>query len=57
VLLTTIISALVLGVITLLFTELFRLGLDQPLIFIGLFVIILALVVMFLRRGEQRTTY
>jgi preprotein translocase subunit SecE len=57
VLLTTIISALVLGVITLLFTELFRLGLGQPLIFIGLFVIVVALVVMFLRRGEQRTTY
>lgn len=57
VLLTTIISAIVLGVITLLFTELFRLGLGQPLIFIGLFVVVVALVVMFLRRGDQRSTY
>jgi preprotein translocase subunit SecE len=57
VLLTTIISAIILGIITLLFTELFRLGLDQPLIFAGLFIIVVALVVMFLRRGEQRPTY
>jgi preprotein translocase subunit SecE len=57
VLLTTITSALILGVITLFFTELFRLGLDQPLIFIGLFVIVVALVVMFLRRGDTRATY
>jgi preprotein translocase subunit SecE len=57
VLLTTIISAIILGVITLLFTELFRLGLDLPIIFIGLFVVVVALVVMFLRRGDQRPTY
>lgn len=56
VLLTTIASALVLGVITLLFTELFRYGLQSPIIFVGLFVIVVALVVIFLRRNNDRST-
>jgi len=53
---TTIVAALILGVIALIFTELFRLGLGQPLIFAGVFVIIIALVVYFLRRSDQRST-
>jgi preprotein translocase subunit SecE len=57
VLIATIISAIILGVISLLFTELFRLGLDQPIIFVGLFVIVIGLVVYFFRRGDQRATY
>ncbi len=56
VLLTTIASALILGVITLLFTELFRYGLQAPVIFVGLFVIVVALVVLFLRRNSERST-
>jgi preprotein translocase subunit SecE len=56
VLLTTIAAALILGVITLLFTELFRYGLQSPIIFVGVFVIVVALVVVFLRRNNDRTT-
>jgi|FLYN01.1.fsa_nt_gi preprotein translocase subunit SecE len=53
---TTIAAALILGVITLIFTELFRIGLNQPVIFVGLFVVVVALVVIFLRRSSERTT-
>ncbi len=56
VLLTTITASIILGLITLGFTRLFAFGLEQPLIFVGLFVIVVALVVIFLRRGDQRTT-
>jgi preprotein translocase subunit SecE len=53
---TTVAAALILGVIALIFTELFRLGLGQPLIFVGVFIIIIALAVFFLRRSDQRST-
>jgi preprotein translocase subunit SecE len=56
VLLTTVVASLILGVITLLFTELFRYGLQAPIIFVGLFVIVIALVVMYIRRSNTRTT-
>ena len=57
VLTTTIVSALVLGVITLLFTELFRIGVNQPLVFLGVFVVVLAGVAFYVRRSNsQRTT-
>lgn len=53
---TTISAAIILGLITLVFTELFRYGLNQPILFAGLFVIVVALIVMFLRRSSERTT-
>jgi preprotein translocase subunit SecE len=56
VLLTTIVSSLILGLITLLFTELFKVGLQAPLIFAGLFVMVVASVIWYLRRGTPRAT-
>ena len=53
---TTIVSGLVLGVISLIFTELFRIGVSQPLVFLGVFVIAVAALVYYLRRGEQRSS-
>jgi preprotein translocase subunit SecE len=57
VLTTTIVSALVLGIVTLLFTELFRIGVSQPLVFLGVFLVVLAGVAFYVRRSNsQRTT-
>jgi len=56
VLITTIVSAIILGLVTLLFTELFRIGLDAPVIFVGLFVIVVALLLIYQRRSSERTT-
>lgn len=54
VLVTTIIASLVLGVISLGFTELFRLGLNNPLIFLIFFVIVgvLAFLIFGRNRGD-----
>src|SRR5574341_569341 len=45
---TTIASAFVLGVISLIFSDLFRIGVSQPLVFLGVFVIAIAALVYYL---------
>ena len=56
VLVTTIVSAIILGIVTLFFTELFRIGLDAPVIFVGLFVIVIALLLIYQRRSSERSS-
>ncbi len=54
VLTTTVLSALALGVISLLFTELFSLGLRSPLVFGVVFVLVLGAFLYYLRRSSGR---
>jgi preprotein translocase SecE subunit len=53
---TTIVSALVLGLIGLIFTELFRIGLDAPAILLGVIAIAVVVAVVFTRRANKRTS-
>ncbi|GIL12572.1 MAG: hypothetical protein BroJett038_12920 [Chloroflexota bacterium] len=52
----TIVSALVLGIISLLFNELFALGLRNPLVFGIVFVLILGAFLYYLRRNSRQTS-
>lgn len=56
VLVTTIISAIVLGAISLLFTELFRLGLDTPAILVIVIIGAVVVTVYYIRASNRRTT-
>ncbi len=53
VLVSTLLSALVLGLITLGYSELFAIGLSQPLIFLGFFVVVVGLGAFFYIRANR----
>ncbi|NWF67999.1 MAG: preprotein translocase subunit SecE [Chloroflexi bacterium] len=55
VLIVTIIASLALGAISLAFTELVRIGLDLPLVFVGFFIIVAAALVVFLVNQNRRS--
>jgi len=57
VLITVIASAMVLGVISLIFSELFRVGLDTPIIMVALIVAVSLIAIYYIRSGSRRTTY
>jgi preprotein translocase subunit SecE len=57
VLITVIASAIVLGVISLIFSELFRVGLDTPVIMVALIVVASLIAAYYIRSGGRRTTY
>ena len=52
VIIATILSSILLGLISLGFTELFRLGLNNPVIFLGFFIVVGALAFFFYRRNQ-----
>ncbi len=56
VIVTTIVSAIVLGIVSLAFGELFRLGLQTPALIIATFVIITLGALYWLRRGSTQNT-
>jgi preprotein translocase subunit SecE len=57
VLIALIISAIVLGAINLMFTELFRIGLNQPVILLGFMFAAVAIGVIYWRVRGRSTTY
>lgn len=57
VLIALIISSLVLGAISLLFTELFKVGLNSPIILLAVMLIAVAAGVFFMRYSSRRSTY
>jgi preprotein translocase SecE subunit len=57
VLITVIASAIVLGLISLIFSELFRFGLDTPIIMVALIVVVSFIAIYYIRSGNRRTTY
>lgn len=56
VLVSTLIAAIVLGLITLGYSELFSIGLNQPLIFLGFFVVVVGLGAFFYIRSNRKNT-
>jgi len=56
VLVTLIVCSIVLGSIGALFTEVVRLGLAAPIIFVVIFVVVVAVALYFMRRGAGRTS-
>lgn len=56
VLVSTLIAAIVLGVITLGYSELFAIGLGQPLVFLGFFVIVVGLGAFFYIRSNRKNS-
>lgn len=56
VLATLLVSALILGTINVLFTELFRIGLNQPTLLLGFMAVIVAAAVIFWRVNRRRST-
>ena len=56
VLVSTLIAAIVLGLITLGYSELFAIGLNQPLIFLGFFVVVVGLGAFFYIRSNRKNT-
>jgi preprotein translocase SecE subunit len=56
VLITTVLSSLALGLIALTYSELFRLGLDQPALFLGFFVLVLVIGFILYRRSNSNTS-
>ena len=57
VLIALIISSLVLGAISLIFTELFKIGLNTPIILLAVMLIGVAVGVFFMRYSNRRSTY
>ncbi len=57
VLVTLIVSSLVLGAISLLFTNLFIIGLGAPIILIGLILIVVVVALVFYRINSRRSPY
>lgn len=57
VLIAVIASAIVLGIISLIFSELFRIGLDTPVIMVALIVAVSLIAIYYIRSGSRRTTY
>jgi preprotein translocase subunit SecE len=57
VLIALLISSLVLGAISLLFTELFKIGLNTPIILLAVMLIAVAGGVFFMRYSSRRSTY
>lgn len=55
VLVSMVAASIILGLMSLLFTELFRLGLDTPALLVGLIVIAFAVAIFWLRRSNQST--
>lgn len=53
VLVTTLVSSLVLGLVALAYTELFSIGLSQPIIFLGFFVAVLVIGFVMYRRANR----
>jgi preprotein translocase subunit SecE len=53
VLVATLISSIVLGIITLGYSELFRIGVNQPALFLGFFVIVLIVGFVIYRRSNR----
>jgi preprotein translocase subunit SecE len=56
VLITLLVSAIILGAISLFFTELFRIGFNQPAILIGFIVVAVAAGIIFWRVNRGRST-
>lgn len=56
VLVSTLIAAIVLGLITLGYSELFSIGLNQPLVFLGFFVVVVGLGAFFYIRSNRKNT-
>lgn len=56
VLATLLVSALILGTINVLFTELFRFGLNQPTLLLGFMAVVVAAAVIFWRVNRRRST-
>lgn len=56
VLVSTLLAALILGVITYGYSELFSIGLGQPLIFLGFFVVVVGLGAFFYIRSNRRNS-
>lgn len=56
VLIATLLASLVLGLVALGYSELFRLGLNQPIIFLGFFVIVVVIGFVMYRRSSTRNT-
>lgn len=56
VLATLIAAALILGTISVLFTELFRIGLNQPLVLLGFMAVVVTAGVIFWRVNRRRST-
>ena len=57
VLVTLVISAIVLGAISLLFTELFTIGLNSPIILLGLLVVVVVGGLIYYRYSSRRSQY
>jgi preprotein translocase subunit SecE len=55
VLATTVLASLILGLVALGYSEMFRLGLSQPVIFLGFFVIVLVTGFVLYRRSSNRS--
>jgi preprotein translocase subunit SecE len=53
VIITTVLASIALGIITLAFSELFQIGLGQPLVFLGFFVVVVALGFVFYLRSNR----
>ncbi len=53
VLVTTLISSLVLGLVALAYSELFRIGLNQPAIFLGFFIAVVVIGFVLYRRANR----
>src|SRR5690606_1542281 len=56
VLIATLLASLVLGLVALGYSELFSLGLNQPIIFLGFFVIVVVIGFVMYRRSSTRNT-
>ena len=57
VLLVTILSALTLGTISILFSELIKYGIQWPIIFVVIFVAVIATTIYLFRRDSQKSSY
>jgi preprotein translocase SecE subunit len=54
VLVTTLLSSIILGIVTLAYSELFRIGLGQPLLFLGFFVLVIVIGFVLYRRSQKQ---
>ena len=57
VLIVTIVSGLVLGLLSLIFSELIKYGLDLPIIFVVIFAAIIAITIYMFQRDKQKVGY
>ena len=54
VLVATLLSSVILGLVTLAYSELFQVGLGQPLIFLGFFVLVIVIGFVLYRRSQKQ---